>query len=81
MITNQTPSKIMCTYTSPVYTKLQICFRSRSAGYEHFCVWDQDIINAMREDLWGHRGVRILPCRWSIFPLMNWQFFWPLANY
>eukprot|EP00434_Breviolum_minutum_P018730 symbB.v1.2.016530.t1/scaffold1257.1/size128495/9 len=45
-------------------------------GYEHFCVWDQDIINAMREDLWGHRGVRILPCRWSIFPLMNWQFFW-----
>lgn len=48
-------------------------------GYQHFCVWDQDILNAMREDLWGLKGVRLLPCRWSIFPMANWQFFWSWA--
>eukprot|EP00929_Paragymnodinium_shiwhaense_P059428 TRINITY_DN29766_c0_g1_i2.p1 TRINITY_DN29766_c0_g1~~TRINITY_DN29766_c0_g1_i2.p1 ORF type:complete len:817 (-),score=132.91 TRINITY_DN29766_c0_g1_i2:857-3307(-) len=44
--------------------------------YSHFCAWDQDIINVMYEDLWGKRGVRVLPCRWSLFPVTSWQFFW-----
>lgn len=50
-------------------------------GYQHFCVWDQDILNAMREDLWGLKGVRLLPCRWSIFPMANWQFFWNTPSF
>ncbi|CAK0876313.1 unnamed protein product [Prorocentrum cordatum] len=45
-------------------------------GYNHFCAWDQDIINAMHQDLWGGRGVRTLPCRWMLFPVTGWQFFW-----
>lgn len=45
-------------------------------GYNHFCAWDQDIINVMHEDLWGGRGVRTLPCRWMLFPVTGWQFFW-----
>ena len=52
-----------------------------SKGYGHFCVWDQDIINVMHQELWGLRKVRILPCKWSIFPVSNWQFFWNAPSF
>lgn len=44
--------------------------------YQRFCVWDQDILNVMDEALWESRGVRVLPCRWSLFPVTGWQFAW-----
>ncbi|CAE7538211.1 TPS1 [Symbiodinium microadriaticum] len=50
-------------------------------GYGHFCMWDQDIINAMHQDLWGGRRVRVLPCRWSLFPVAGWQFFWNTPSF
>ncbi|CAJ1352582.1 unnamed protein product [Effrenium voratum] len=50
-------------------------------GYDRFCVWDQDIINALQQDVWGNRGVRVLPCRWSLFPITGWQFFWNTPGY
>ena len=52
-----------------------------SKGYGHFCVWDQDIINVMHQELWQQQRVRILPCRWSIFPVANWQFFWNAPSF
>ncbi|CAE7662548.1 ANTR1 [Symbiodinium pilosum] len=50
-------------------------------NYHHFCMWDQDIINAMHQDLWGGRRVRVLPCRWSLFPVAGWQFFWNTPSF
>ncbi|CAE7503756.1 TPS1 [Symbiodinium natans] len=50
-------------------------------GYGHFCMWDQDIINAMHQDLWNGRRVRVLPCRWSLFPVAGWQFFWNTPSF
>lgn len=42
-------------------------------GYSNFCVWDQDIINALDVDVYPARapgGARIarLPCRWNMIP-------------
>jgi len=65
------------------YTRdtVRAAYLGKERGYSHFCAWDQDILNVMHSDLWDGKGVRLLPCEWSLFPVTSWQPFWNTPNY